>query len=253
MARIHTQLELKQARDWLRDQNSYLEAEIVKRMAENELIQQVSIRALAHRAETRDPETGNHILRTQAYVQRLALELRRFPRFIPVLTDRYVQLLTFSAPLHDIGKVGIPDVILRKPGRLTPDEFEIMKTHAQLGSEAIEQAERDAITPVEFLRLAKEIAHWHHEKWDGTGYPDGLAGDAIPVSARIMALADVFDALISARVYKPSMPYDAARDIIVAGRGQHFDPDMVDAFLVCFDAFSDIADSYSDLVSEQMS
>ncbi|MBS1207797.1 MAG: two-component system response regulator [Proteobacteria bacterium] len=246
LARVHTQLELKQARDWLSDQNSYLEAEVARRMTENELIQKVSIRALAHLAETRDPETGNHILRTQAYVQCLALELRRHPRFAAILTGRYIQLLTLSAPLHDIGKVGIPDAILRKPGRLTPEEWEVMKTHAQLGSEAIEQAEQDAITPVAFLALAKEITHWHHEKWDGSGYPDGLAGDAIPVAARIMALADVFDALISARVYKPAMPYETARDIIVAGRGQHFDPDMVEAFLACFEAFCEIADSYRD-------
>lgn len=250
LARIHTQLELKRARDWLSDQNSYLEAEVTRRMAENELIQKVSIRALAHLAETRDPETGNHILRTQAYVQCLALELRRHPRFSSILTGRYIQLLTQSAPLHDIGKVGIPDAILRKPGRLTAEEWEIMKTHARLGSDAIEQAERDAVKPVAFLTLAKEIAHWHHEKWDGSGYPDGLSGDAIPVAARIMALADVFDALISARVYKPAMPHAAARDIIVQGRGQHFDPEMVDAFLVCFEAFSEIANSYRDSGSE---
>ena len=246
LARVHTQLELKRARDWLSDQNSYLEAEVTRRMAENELIQKVSIRALAHLAETRDPETGNHILRTQAYVQCLALELRRHSRFSSILTGRYIQLLTQSAPLHDIGKVGIPDAILRKPGRLTADEWEIMKTHARLGSDAIEQAERDAVKPVAFLTLAKEIAHWHHEKWDGSGYPDGLSGDAIPVAARIMALADVFDALISARVYKPAMPHAAARDIIVQGRGQHFDPEMVDTFLLCFDAFSEIANSYRD-------
>ncbi|MGZ8186149.1 MAG: response regulator [Methylobacter sp.] len=246
LARVNTQLELKQARDWLRDQNGYLETEIAKRMAENELIQEVSIRALAHLAETRDPETGNHILRTQGYVQQLALELRSHPRFAPILNDHYIQLLARSAPLHDIGKVGIPDAILQKPGPLTPEEWKIMKTHAQLGSEAIELAERDADESVEFLSLAKEIAHWHHEKWDGTGYPDGLTGDAIPVSARIMALADVFDALISRRVYKNPMPYNEVKNIIAAGRGRHFDPDMVDAFLAHFNAFCDIADRYSD-------
>jgi putative two-component system response regulator len=249
LARVHTQLELKKARDWLSDQNSYLEAEIAKRMSENELIQEVSIRALARLAETRDPETGNHILRTQSYVQQLALALRTHPRFAPVLTDRYIQLLVRSAPLHDIGKVGIPDAILLKPGPLTPEEWKIMHTHAQLGSEAIEQAERDAIQPVAFLVLAKEIAHWHHEKWDGSGYPDRLAGDAIAVSARIMALADVFDALVSRRVYKNPMPYDEARDIIAAGRNRHFDPDIVDAFLTNFNLFCDIANRYRDPVT----
>ncbi|MGZ4953928.1 MAG: HD-GYP domain-containing protein, partial [Methylobacter sp.] len=152
--------------------------------------------------------------------------------------------------LHDIGKVGIPDAILQKPGPLTPEEWKIMKTHAQLGREAIELAERDAAEPVDFLSLAKEIANWHHEKWDGTGYPDGLAGDAIPVSARIMALADVFDALISRRVYKNPMAYDDVQNIIAAGRGQHFDPDMTDIFLAHFSVFCDIADNHRDPIPD---
>ncbi|MFA7241965.1 MAG: two-component system response regulator [Sulfuricellaceae bacterium] len=250
LARIRTQLELKQAHDWLRDQNAYLESEIAKRMAENELIQEVAIRALAHLAETRDPETGNHILRTQGYVKLLALELRVRPGFAALLNERYIKLLARSAPLHDIGKVGIPDAILQKPGPLTAQEWEIMKTHARLGSEAIELAERDADGMVEFLSLAKEIARWHHEKWDGTGYPDGLSGAAIPVSARIMALADVFDALISRRVYKQPLSYEEARDIITTGRGRHFDPDMVDVFLANFSAFRAIAEHHRDPASE---
>jgi len=250
LARVHTQLELKQARDWLRDENCYLEAEIAKRMAENELIQEVSIRALAHLAETRDPETGNHILRTQGYVQQLAQKLQTHPLFSATLNDRYIQLLARSAPLHDIGKVGIPDAILQKPGKLTPEEWEIMKTHARLGAVAIEEAELDVERPVVFLTLAKEIALRHHEKWDGSGYPDGLAGEAIPVSARIMALADVFDALISRRVYKEPMPYDEVRSIIAAGRGRHFDPDMVDAFLTHFSAFCDIAERHRDPIPD---
>ncbi|QPK65177.1 two-component system response regulator [Methylomonas sp. LL1] len=250
LARIRTQLELKQARDRLADQNAWLEAEIAKRMMENTLIQEVSIRALAHLAETRDPETGNHILRTQGYVQQLALILQNHPRFSTTLTDHYIQLLTRSAPLHDIGKVGIPDYILQKPGPLNPEEWEIMKTHAYIGAVAIEEAEKDVERPVEFLILAKEIAHWHHEKWDGTGYPDSLSGEAIPVSARIMALADVFDALISRRVYKEAMPSEAVRDIIAAGRNQHFDPDMVDAFLAHYPVFCDIADRHRDPIVE---
>ncbi|RTL51350.1 MAG: two-component system response regulator [Rhodocyclaceae bacterium] len=252
LARVHTQLELKQARDWLRDQNSYLEAEVAKRMAENELIQEVGIRALAHLAETRDPETGNHIRRTQGYVHCLAQGLRNRPRFAATLNDRYIRLLTRSAPLHDIGKVGIPDAILQKPGPLNAAEWEIMKTHAKLGSDAIDLAERDAATPVEFLSLAKEIAHYHHEKWDGSGYPDGLTGEAIPISARIMALADVFDALISDRVYKPSLSYEQARDIIIAGRALHFDPDVVDVFTAEFSEFCKIADQHRDGTQEHM-
>lgn len=244
LARVRTQLEAKKARDWLRNQNATLEAEVARRMTENDLTQQVSIRALAHLAETRDPDTGSHILRTQCYVQQLASGLRQHPRFAATLNEGYIALLARSAPLHDIGKVGIPDHILLKPGKLTAAEWAIMQTHAKQGSEAIEQAERDIEMPLAFLSVAKEIAHWHHEKWDGSGYPDGLAGDAIPVAARLMALADVFDALISVRVYKPAMPYAQARDIIAAERGKHFDPAVSDAFLSDFAAFVAIAEHY---------
>ena len=244
LARVRTQLQAKQARDWLRDENVFLEAEVARRTAENDLTQIVTVRALAHLAETRDPETGSHILRTQGYVQQLATGLRRHPRFADFLTARNIDLVTRSAPLHDIGKVGIPDAILQKPGKLTAEEWEIMKTHAKLGSDAIEQAEADAEQPVAFLVLAKEIAHWHHERWDGCGYPDGLAGDAIPHSARLMALADVFDALISPRVYKPPMSFEQARDIIAAERGKHFDPDVTDVFLGAFGEFVAIAERY---------
>lgn len=244
LARVRTQLEAKQARAWLLDQNASLEAEVARRMTENDLTQLVAIRALAHLAETRDPETGNHINRTQAYVHLLAVRLSRHPRFSGFLTQRNIDLLTKSAPLHDIGKVGIPDNILLKPEPLAPAEWEIMKTHAKLGSDAIEHAESDAEMPLPFLVQAKEIAHWHHEKWDGSGYPDGLAGEAIPISARLMALADVFDALISVRVYKAPMSFAEARDIVAGGRGKHFDPDVCDAFLGAFDEFVAIAEKY---------
>ena len=244
LARIHTQIELKRARDLLRNQNTLLEAEVKRRMAENDLTQLVSIRALAHLAEMRDPETGYHIDRTQRYVRTLAVRLREHPRFRSFLTERNIDLLTRSAPLHDIGKVGIPDHILQKPGKLTADEWEIMKTHAKLGSDAIEQAEGDAEKPVAFLIIAKQIAHWHHERWDGSGYPDGLVGDAIPTAARLMALADVFDALISPRVYKRPVAIEDAHDIIVSDRGKHFDPDIVDAFVAEFDDFKAIAERF---------
>jgi len=245
LARVRTQLELKRARDWLRDKNAWLEAEVASRMRENQLIQDVSIHALARLAEIRDPETGNHLRRTQEYVRTLACRLRDHPRFRP-MTDRTIDLLAKSAPLHDIGKVGIPDHILLKPGKLTPDEWEVMKTHAALGAQAIERAKQDAVHPVEFLDLAQEIAHHHHERWDGSGYPDGLSGDAIPISARLMALADVFDALVSVRVYKPAMSFADARAIIESQRGAHFDPDVVDAFVASFDTFIAIAGRYRD-------
>jgi len=249
LARAATQLAAKKARDWLANQNAILEAEVARRMVENDLTQRVSIRALAHLAETRDPETGNHILRTQGYVQRLADGLRRHQRFAATLSDRYIDLLSRSAPLHDVGKVGIPDHILLKPGPLTQEEWAVMQTHARLGSEAIEQAERDIEMSLEFLTLAKEIARWHHEKWNGKGYPDGLAGEQIPMSARLMALADVFDALVTPRVYKAALPYVEARDIIVAERGRHFDPDVTDAFVAGFDDFVAIAERHRDVLA----
>jgi putative two-component system response regulator len=244
LARVRAQLDAGRARAWLRDQNVFLEREVARRMEENDLIQRVTIRALAHLAETRDLETGNHILRTEAYVRLLATRLSDHPRFRATLDEHYIQLLVRSAPLHDIGKVGIPDQILRKPGRLTPDEWAIMQTHAQLGADSIEMAERDIERPLEFLTVAKDIARWHHERWDGSGYPDQLAGESIPAAARLMALADVFDALISPRVYKQAYSLDRARDMIMEQRGRHFDPDVADVFADSFDDFAVIARRY---------
>jgi len=244
LARVKGQLTIKEAHDFLNNKNIILEAEVTKRLEENQNIQNVSIRALAHLAETRDPETGDHILRTQSYIQVLAKKLKESPRFKSVITEHFIREVTKSAPLHDIGKVGIPDSILLKPGKLTPEEWEIMKTHAEIGARAIENAETDVKQPVEFLDLAKEIAHWHHERWDGTGYPDNLAEDHIPVSARLMAIADVFDALVTQRVYKAPMSFNDARKIIIAEKGSHFDPEISDAFLACFDEFVKIAQKY---------
>jgi len=246
LARVRTHVEIKRARDRLADQNFHLDAEVSRRMAETQHIQDISIHALARLAEIRDNETGNHLRRTQEYVRILAEALKDHPRFASALDAATITLIAKSAPLHDIGKVGIPDSILLKPGKLTPAEWEIMRTHSALGAEAIEHAEQDSDRPVAFLKHAKEIARSHHEKWNGKGYPEGLAGDAIPVSARIMALADVFDALISRRVYKEPMSYAAAREIIINDRGSHFDPDIVDAFIDRFDAFQAIAERYAD-------
>jgi putative two-component system response regulator len=157
-----------------------------------------------------------------------------------------VDLLFRSAPLHDIGKVGIPDRILLKPGKLDPQEFEIMKTHTTLGSDAIERAKARIGRPIAFLQMAGEIALSHQEKWDGTGYPQGLVGEAIPISARLMAVADVYDALISRRVYKDAFSHQRSVEIIVEGRGCHFDPDIVDAFLSIQHACLAIAVEFSD-------
>lgn len=247
LARVKTQLELKRMQDFLRDQNQFLETEVQKRTAEVMAIQDVTIHAMASLAETRDNETGNHIRRTQHYIKVLAEKLRHHPRFAYFLDDeKTLNMLFKSAPLHDIGKVGIPDRILLKPGRFEPEEFEIMKTHTTLGRDAIQHAEEQLGIEMPFLTMAKEIAYGHQEKWDGSGYPEGLAGDDIPISARLMAIADVYDALISRRVYKEGMPHEKAVEIILQGKGQHFDPDMVDAFMELQEEFRSIAATYAD-------
>ena len=216
LARVATHLKIKAAADFLRDKNAFLEAEVARRTREVNAIQDVTIIAMASLAETRDNDTGNHIRRTQFYVKALAEHLKDHPRFSRFLTDPTINMLYKSAPLHDIGKVGIPDRILLKPGRFTPEEFEIMKTHTTLGRDAIQAAEDRLGMEVEFLHYAKEIAYYHQEKWNGSGYPTGKAGDDIPTSARLMAVADVYDALISRRIYKEGMPHEQAAQIMVA-------------------------------------
>jgi putative two-component system response regulator len=246
MARVRNQLELKRARELLGDRNLWLEAEVARRMGETLRIQDVTIHALARLAETRDPETGNHLLRTQEYMRTLAKRLQRDLRFAGQLDDELVDLLVKSAPLHDIGKVGIPDSVLRKPGKLDAQEWAVMKTHAQIGADAISGAERDVAHAMPFLQVAKQIARGHHERWDGSGYPDGLVGEQIPLPARLMALADVYDALISKRVYKSPFPAQQAFEMIVAESGHHFDPAVVDAFVDCAEQFKAIAEHLSD-------
>ena len=251
LARVRNLLALKAAADAMRDQNMLLENHIAQRMEELERLQDVTILMMASLAETRDTETGNHLLRTQLYVRALAESLRAHPRFAAELSPRNIELIFKSAPLHDIGKVGVPDSILLKPGKLEPAEWEIMKTHTTLGRNAIAGAERSLGKDVPFLRFAKEIAHSHQEKWDGSGYPQGLRGDEIPISARLMAVADVYDALISKRVYKPAYSHEESVDIIARGRGAHFDPDICDAFLANHERFREIALQFADSAEEE--
>ena len=246
LARLETQLTVKRATALLRDHNTHLEQEVRRRTAEIEGLQDATVLTMASLAETRDNDTGNHLRRTQHYVECLARELRKQPRYATTLDDQTISLLFKSAPLHDIGKIGIPDAILLKPGKLTAEEFEVMKTHTTIGFEAIERAEASIGHALPFLRYAKEIALSHQEKWDGSGYPQGLAGEAIPLSARLMALADVYDALICKRVYKPAMASEQAEAIILAGRGTHFDPAVVDAFERVRDDFRAIAQRFAD-------
>ena len=246
LARVRTHLKLKAVADFLKDKNAFLRSEVDARTRELQVIQDVTIMAMASLAETRDNETGNHIRRTQHYVRALARKLKSHPRFRGALDNETIELLFKSAPLHDIGKVGIPDRILLKPGKLTPAEFEVMKTHTTLGRDAIAAAEKLLDAPSSFLRFAREIAHYHQEKWDGSGYPEGLSRDDIPISARLMALADVYDALISKRVYKPPFPHAKAVEMIREGRSTHFDPDITDAFLAIAESFQAIAARFTD-------
>lgn len=239
-ARVRNHLELKSAREKLQDQNQYLEQVVAERTQEVLLTQDATIQALASLAETRDDDTGAHLRRTQLYLKVLAHAFRRRPEGAE-LDERTVDLMTKSAPLHDIGKVGIPDHILLKPGKLSEEEFAVIKQHPTLGKEALQRAEEILGGSNSFLRVASEIAYTHHEKWDGSGYPQGLAGNDIPLVGRLMAVADVYDALISRRVYKPAYRHEEAVSIIVEGKGKHFDPCLVEIFLEQAEEFRAIA------------
>lgn len=245
-ARVATQLTLRRAHRELQAHNETLERKVSERTAQLSLMQDAIIMAMASMAETRDNETGNHIRRTQNYVKALAEHLKDHPRFRHELTPQNIELLYKSAPLHDIGKVGIPDRILLKPGRLDAEEFEIMKLHAVYGRDTIMIVEKHIGGSNSFLMYAREIAHSHQEKWDGSGYPQNLEGEAIPLSARLMAVADVYDALITKRVYKPAFSHEQAFDIMRKGRGSHFDPDILDAFVELEARFKAIATEFHD-------
>ncbi len=260
LARVRTHLRLREAGDLLRDQNAHLEElvskrtrdlearteELQARTADLQLSQDLTIVALGSIAETRDNETGNHIHRTRAYVRALALRLAPLPRYRESVSEEQWMMIWKSAPLHDLGKVGIPDSILMKAGKLTVEEFDVMKRHPTIGRDALRDAETRMGAEGSFLGVAKEIAYGHHEKWNGSGYPQGLSGEAIPLSARLMALADVYDALISKRVYKPAWSHADAVAMVRESSGTHFDPSLVDCFLEDADEFRCIASRFSD-------
>ena len=249
-ARVATQLTLLDARRQLKEHNDNLEKLVQDRTAQLALMQEAIIMAMASLADRRDNAVvqagDNHIRRTQHYVRALAQHLQGHPRFAAELSDENIDLLYRSAPLHDIGKVGIPDRILQKPGLLDREEFEVMKLHAVYGRDTIMLVEKHIGGTNGFLMFAREIAHSHQEKWDGSGYPDRLAGEQIPLSARLMAVADVYDALISRRVYKPAFTHQQALDVMRKGRGTHFDPDVLDAFFEIEDQFAAIAGEFRD-------
>ena len=243
LIRIRNQLELKRHRD-------HLEELVLERTRRIKLVQEVTINALSTVAETRDPETGGHIMRTQNYVKVLAIHAKDHSKFSGQLDDTVIDLLYQSAPLHDVGKVGIPDSVLLKGGKLTEEEFEAMKRHTYYGRDILEKAEA-RLGEVSFLNYASEIAYTHHERWNGTGYPRGLSGDRIPLSGRLMAIADVYDALVSKRVYKPPIPHSKVVSIIEEGRGSYFDPDLADIFMQINDEFRKVAFEFADFDEER--
>lgn len=242
-ARVGNHIDLKRHRD-------HLEELVNERTKELALIKEVTIESLATLTEFRDPETGGHIIRTKNYVRALAMRAAQTIHFSDRLDPKTIDLLYISAPVHDIGKVGVPDIIMFKPGKLTPEEFEQMKKHTVYGRDSLLKAEKK-LGGNSFLHIAQEIACGHHEKWDGTGYPFGLSGERIPLSARIMAVADVYDALISKRVYKDPMPHSEAVDTISKGQGTHFDPLLVDIFLEINDEFRLIGLEFADYEEER--
>jgi putative two-component system response regulator len=244
-ARVHTHLALMLAKQELSMQNEILEERVAERTRELSLTQEATIEAMAYLAEYRDPETGGHIKRTKNYVRVLAEKIRELPKYRDLLSDEVIDILYKSAPLHDIGKIGIRDDILFKPGKLTTLEFEEIKMHTLIGYNVLNQATQK-LGENSFLKYAMLFCKYHQEKWDGTGYPNKLSGEDIPIAGRIMAIADVYDALISKRVYKPAFSNQKAVQIITAERGKHFDPELVDAFLEVTDKFREIAIMFSD-------
>lgn len=237
--RVANQLTYKRYRDHLNEL-------VLERTRQLTLTQEATIHAMASLAEWRDTETGAHIKRTQSYVKALAVHMARLPQYADRLTPDAIYWLYLSAPLHDVGKVAIADTVLHKPGPLTDEEYEAMKEHTTLGRSVLASADK-LLGENSFLKIASDIAYCHHERWDGKGYPRGITHEEIPLSARLMSIADVYDALRSKRVYKPAMPHKTAVRIIVDGRGTQFDPDVVDAFLSIEAQFSKVATRYSDL------
>ena len=256
-ARVATHLELTWARRALRRQDEILEEKLRQRTRDIVTPQDAMIHSLALLAEYRDNETRGHIMRTQRYVRALAAHLASHPRFQGLLDDVATDLLFRGTPLHDVGKVAVPDRILLKPGKLTADEFEEIKKHAVYGREAIVRAEEwlEEDDELSFLHTAREIAISHHEKWDGSGYPFGLKGEEIPLSGRLMALFDVYDVLVTKRIHKPPLPHEEAVEIITHGDGrvmpEHFDPDILHAFEEIHETFRQIALEHADYDEER--
>jgi putative two-component system response regulator len=229
----------------LKDDNSRLEDAVRGRTIELERTQHATAFSLAKLAESRDPETGEHLDRMRRYVRELAIVMGAWEKYEPVIDSRFIETVYYASPLHDIGKVGIPDHILLKPGSLTDAEFDVMKTHTLVGGDTLKAANKEAAGN-SFLEMGCEIAYFHHEKWNGRGYPFGISGVEIPLAARIVALGDAYDALTTKRPYKEAFSHEVSRDIIVKDAGEHFDPDVVEAFLEREQKFVQIKKSFQD-------
>ena len=252
LARIATHIELRRLRNAGRDEPGRVNRLVAERTKQVVEVRDAAIMAIACLAEANDTNTARHVRRTQRYFMALARELRFHPAYRLQLGDLDIALMAQAVPLHDIGKLRVPDAILNKPGRLTPDEFEVMKQHTVYGRDAIACVAGALGGDTRFLRHAHDIAGSHQEKWNGTGYPEGLKELEIPLSARLMAVADVYDALISERVYKPTFTHETAIELIRQGRGEHFDPDVVDALLVVENEFRTIAlDAYDNQLAPE--
>ncbi|HOJ32428.1 MAG TPA: response regulator [Candidatus Hydrogenedentes bacterium] len=232
-------------KEQLEEYNTLLEVRVQERTQQVERTQYALLFSLAKLAESRDPETGRHLERIRTYAKELTAELKKDAFLSDVLTDDFSQTLFHACPLHDIGKVGIPDRILLKPGKLTTEEFEIMKMHTEIGGDTLLLAEKEA-GGSSLIAMARSIAYYHHERWDGSGYPKGLEGENIPIEARIVGLADCYDALVSRRAYKEPFSHEKARDIILSGRETQFDPKVVDAFLKLEDVFQNTREVLTD-------
>ncbi|MGQ9616667.1 MAG: response regulator [Spirochaetota bacterium] len=251
-ARIKSLLALKLMIDMNNRYQEMLKKSNVELLQKLVSTQEITIFALAKLAEFRDPETGEHLERMREYGKLLALKLKQHPKYSRQISEEFVENLYKSMPLHDIGKVGIPDSILLKPGKLTEEEFEIMKKHTIIGGDALRSAIEIARMERSFLDIGKEIAYHHHERWDGSGYPKGLEGEDIPLSARITAIADVYDALTSKRVYKPEIPHEKACDIILYESRGLFDPDLLSVFGELKVKFREIKMKYRDTGSRMI-
>lgn len=245
-ARLQSLLEMKRLYDMNVEYQKNLKKNNIELLQELISTQDITIVALAKLAEFRDPETGEHLERMREYAKVIAKELKKKDKYKEYITPKYIENIYKSTPLHDIGKVGIPDDVLLKPGKLTSEEFEVMKRHSEIGGDAISSATKLTGKKQSFLDMGKDIAYHHHEKWNGKGYPKGLAGEAIPLTARITALADVYDALTSKRVYKEAFSHEKSRSIVIEESGEAFDPEIVEAFINTENDFKAIRREHKD-------